>query len=160
MIPPLHTFLENFRKVPEKRTLLLKNKKVRTAVWSSAAVSLVAGVTWAGTASAAAPTPTKATAPYAQASAVINSDGSINRAKGIANVTKLTTGRYCVELEDKDLDLTKLTPVATLQYTSFEYGIRISFWPHPECGGRKDTIHVITGMPNKWEDLAFSLVVP
>lgn len=91
---------------------------------------------------------------------LVNSDGSINRSKGISSVTKPTVGKYCVELEDKDLDLTKLVPVGTLQYSSFECGIRISYWPHPDCGGRADTIHVITGMPNKWVDQAFGIVVP
>ena len=148
---------------------MLKNssKRTRTAVWLGAALTLVTGGVYAGVAGASAAPAAKAaapgakvTAPYAQAAAVINADGSINRSKGISNVTKPAVGKYCVELEDKDLDLTKLVPVATLQYTSFEYGIRISYWPHPDCGTRADTVHVITGMPNKWEDRAFGIVVP
>ncbi|MER5326926.1 hypothetical protein [Streptosporangium roseum] len=139
---------------------MLKNKKVRASVWAGAAVSLVVGVAWTGVAGAAIQAVTKATAPYAQAAAVVNSDGSINRAKGIVAVTKPAVGKYCVELEDKELDITRLVPSATLQYTSFEYGIRVSMWPDPVCGTRKDTFLVITGMPNKWEDRAFSIVVP
>lgn len=141
---------------------MLKNssKRTRTAVWVAVALGLVTGGVCAGVAGAASAPGAKVTAPYAQAAAVINSDGSINRSKGISNVTKPGVGKYCVELEDKSLDLTKLVPVATLQYTSFEYGIRISYWPHPDCGTRADTIHVITGMPNKWVDQAFGIVVP
>ncbi|MFE9743130.1 hypothetical protein [Streptomyces sp. NPDC006477] len=148
---------------------MLKNssKTTRTAVWVAAALSLVTGGVYAGVAGASAAPAAKAAAPgaraaapYAQAAAVVNADGSINRSKGISSVTKPAVGKYCVELEDKDLDLTKLVPVATLQYTSFEYGIRISYWPHPDCGGRADTIHVITGMPNRWVDQAFGIVVP
>ncbi|WP_405148740.1 hypothetical protein OG589_12175 [Sphaerisporangium sp. NBC_01403] len=148
------------REVPEKGNRMLMNKKVRASIWMSAAVSLVAGVAWTGIAGAAIPAVTRATAPYAQAAAVVNSDGSINRAKGIKAVTKPAVGHYCVELEDTDLDITKLVPVATLQYTSFEYGIRVSMWPDPSCGTRKDTFLVITGIPNKWEDRAFSIVIP
>ncbi|MEV7966905.1 hypothetical protein AB0O34_13110 [Sphaerisporangium sp. NPDC088356] len=139
---------------------MLDNKKVRVSVLVGAAAGLVAGVAWTGGAEAAISAVTKATAPYAQAAAVVNSDGSINRAKGIKAVTKPAVGQYCVELEDKDLDVTKLVPSATLQYTSFEYGIRVSMWPDPVCGTRRDTFLVITGMPNKWEDRAFSIVIP
>jgi hypothetical protein len=139
---------------------MLKNKKVRAFAWVSVAASLVTGAAWTGAAGAAISVLTKATAPYAQAAAVVNADGSINRAKGIKAVTKPAVGQYCVELEDKDLDITKLVPSATLQYTSFEYGIRVSMWPDPACGTRKDTFLVITGMPNKWEDRAFSIVIP
>jgi len=139
---------------------MLENKKVRAFVWASAAAGLVAAVAGAGAAAAGIAAPTKATAPYAQAAAVVNADGSINRAKGIAAVTKPATGRYCVELADKDLDVTKLVPSATLQYTSFEYGIRVSMWPDPVCGTRSDTFLVITGKPNVWEDRAFSIVIP
>ncbi|MFI6512381.1 hypothetical protein ACIBCT_32655 [Streptosporangium sp. NPDC050855] len=128
-------------------------------VCAGAAIGLATGAAWTGGASANTPVPAKAATPYAQAAAVINADGSINRAKGVRAVTKPAVGQYCVELEDKDLDITKLVPSATLQYTSFEYGIRVSMWPHPACGTQKDTFHVITGMPNKWVDQAFSIVI-
>ncbi|MEU7856060.1 hypothetical protein [Nonomuraea sp. NPDC049141] len=139
---------------------MLENKKVRAFVWVSAAAGLVVAVAGAGAAAATIAMPTKVTAPYAQAAAVVNADGSINRAKGIAAVTKPATGRYCVELANKELDVTRLVPSATLQYTSFEYGIRVSMWPDPACGTRTDTFLVITGKPNVWEDRAFSIVIP
>ncbi|MEV4558265.1 hypothetical protein AB0K51_14915 [Kitasatospora sp. NPDC049285] len=139
---------------------MVGNKGIRTAGWVGAVVSLLVGGVCTGVAGAATGTGTKVTAPYAQAAAVVNSDGSINRSKGIAGVTKPAVGRYCVELEDKALDVTRLVPVATLQYTSFEYGIRISMWPDPVCGTRSDTFLVITGKPGVWEDQAFSIVIP
>nr|WSX53993.1 hypothetical protein OG409_36795 [Streptomyces sp. NBC_00974] len=136
------------------------SKRTRAAVWTSVALGLLAGGTWAGTAVAAPPGSAKVTAPYAQAAAVVNSNGSVNRSKGIEAVTKPATGHYCVELEDKDLDIRKLVPNATLQYNSFEYDVRISMWPHPSCGTRTDTFLVITGKPGVYEDASFSIVVP
>ncbi|WP_159396421.1 hypothetical protein [Streptomyces sp. Sge12] len=136
------------------------SKKTRAAVWTSVALGLIAGGTWAGTAVAAPPGSAKVTAPYAQAAAVVNANGSVNRSKGIEAVTKPAAGHYCVELEDKDLDIRKLVPNATLQYISFEYDIRISMWPHPSCGTRTDTFLVITGKPGVYEDASFSIVVP
>ena len=100
------------------------------------------------------------TAPYAQAAVVVNANGSVNRSKGIEAVTKPAVGHYCVELEDKDLDIRKLVPSATLQYVSFDYGVRVSMWPHPSCGTRSDTFLVITGTPGVLADASFSLVVP
>lgn len=139
---------------------MVGNKRIRTVGWAGAVLSLLVGGVCTGVAGAATGTGTKATAPYAQAAAVVNADGSINRSKGIAGVTKPAVGRYCVELADKELDVTRLVPVATLQYTAFEYGIRISMWPDPQCGTRTDTFLVITGKPNVWEDQAFSIVIP
>ncbi|MEU4834782.1 hypothetical protein [Streptosporangium sp. NPDC023615] len=138
---------------------MFKNKRALALAGVAVMAGLAAGPAWAGDKGTGAAVPIKVTAPYAQAAAVVNADGSLNRAKGINAVTKPGVGQYCVELEDKDLDITKLVPSATLQYTSFEYGIRISMWPHPACGTQKNTFHVITGMPNKWEDRAFSFVV-
>ncbi|MDH6580261.1 hypothetical protein [Kitasatospora sp. MAP5-34] len=139
---------------------MFRSKRVRAVACSGAVLGLVVGGVWTGVAVAAPPGATKAIAPYAQAAAVVNSDGSVNRSKGIAGVTKPAVGRYCVELEDKEVDVTRLVPVATLQYTSFEYGIRISMWPDPTCGNRTDTFLVITGKTNVWEDRAFSIVIP
>ncbi|MCX5014949.1 hypothetical protein OG765_28810 [Streptomyces sp. NBC_00555] len=136
------------------------SKRTRAAVWTSVALGLLAGGTWAGTAVAAPPGSAKVTAPYAQAAAVVNANGSVNRSKGIEAVTKPAAGHYCVELEDKDLDIRKLVPTATLQYISFEYDVRISMWPHPSCGTRTDTFLVITGKPGVYEDASFSIVIP
>ncbi|MDH6114072.1 hypothetical protein P3T36_002893 [Kitasatospora sp. MAP12-15] len=139
---------------------MFENKKIRAVVWAGAAVSLVTGGVCAGVAGAASPAPTKATAPYAQAAAVVNADGTIDRSKGVAAVTKVATGRYCVELEDKTLDVSKLVPVATLQLYGFEYNVQVVPRPDPTCGSRADTILVGTGKQNVWADLPFDLVVP
>ncbi|GAA1239940.1 hypothetical protein GCM10009665_33500 [Kitasatospora nipponensis] len=139
---------------------MVASKRIRMVGWAGAVLSLLVGGVCTDAAGAATGTGTKVTAPYAQAAAVVNSDGSINRSKGIAGVTKPAVGRYCVELEDKSLDVTRLVPVATLQYTAFEYNIRISMWPDPVCGTRTDTFLVITGKPGVWEDQAFSIVIP
>jgi hypothetical protein len=93
------------------------------------------------------PAPKKAIAPYAQACGVINADGSIDRAKGIKSVTLgKNVGRFCIELEDSRLDVTEITPVATLTlggYPGFIY-IEKGLSTEGECGNKKNTITVIT----------------
>ncbi|MFD9357242.1 hypothetical protein [Streptomyces sp. NPDC060031] len=139
---------------------MLENKKIRTALWTGATLSLVAGGVFAGVAMAAAPPgAAKANAPYAQAAAVLNADGSVNRSKGIERVTKPAEGQYCIELEDKSLDINKLVANATLQKYSFDYDVQISNWPHPTCGTRSDTYLVVTGKPGVWADASFSFTV-
>ncbi|MFE7113229.1 hypothetical protein ACFU98_27990 [Streptomyces sp. NPDC057575] len=101
----------------------------------------------------------KATAPYAQAAAVVEANGSADRSKGIEQVTKPSTGHYCVQLED-NLDIRKLVPTATLQYRAFDYGVRIAMYPNGTCGNRSDTFLVITGTPGTYADAGFSIVVP
>ncbi len=79
-----------------------------------------------GVAVAAPPGAAKAKAPYAQAAAEVNANGSVNRSKGIESVTKPAVGQYCVELEDKDLDITKLVPTATMQLYTIDHDVQIS----------------------------------
>lgn len=84
-------------------------------------------------------------APYAQASALINADGSIARSKGVAAVTlPPASGRFCVRLSDPRLDVNELTPVATLTTSGYPGLIYIEPGLNPQCGNRSDTILVVT----------------
>ena len=83
----------------------------------------------------------RAIAPYAQASGLINADGSIDRAKGIKPV-KLGSpaGRFCIKLEDDRLDVSELTPVTTLTMEGYSGLIHIEKGPSSACGNQKNTI--------------------
>ncbi|MFF1496934.1 hypothetical protein [Streptomyces sp. NPDC058304] len=57
----------------------------------------------------------KAKAPHAQASALVNTDGSRLYSKGIKSLTKPKTGEYCVTFDDATgIKVDRSTPVATL----------------------------------------------
>ncbi|MFG2402717.1 hypothetical protein ACGFR8_00020 [Streptomyces brevispora] len=138
---------------------MFKNKRVRAAVWCGAGLSLVAGGVGVGVAFAVPAGSVKAVAPYAQAAAVVNADGTVDRSKGIEAVTKTATGRYCVELEDKSLDVRKVVPTATLQLYAFDYDVQVVTKPDPQCGSDPHTLLVGTGKPGIWADVAFTLIV-
>ncbi|MFE7842181.1 hypothetical protein ACFU53_40830 [Streptomyces sp. NPDC057474] len=54
-----------------------------------------------------------ANAPYAQAAAVVNEDGTIVRAQGVAEVRRIADGSYVVRVS-KGIDLEKGVPVVCL----------------------------------------------
>ncbi|MFG2408297.1 hypothetical protein ACGFR8_28935 [Streptomyces brevispora] len=102
------------------------------------------------------------TAPYAQASALVNADGSLARSKGIKSVTRApAAGRFCVQLEDSRLDVNELTPVATLSTGGYPGQVYIDPANNGQCGSQKDTILVVT---TNWEKAGdykpFFLLVP
>jgi hypothetical protein len=138
---------------------VFKNKRIRAAVWVGAALGLAAGGVGVGVAFAVPAGSAKATAPYAQAAAVVNADGTVDRSKGIQAVTKSATGRYCVELEDKSLDVSKVVPTATLQLYAFDYDVQVVTKPDPQCGSDPHTLLVGTGKPGTWADVPFTLTV-
>lgn len=139
---------------------MFKNKRIRGVVWAGAALSLAAGGAGVGMAFAVPPGSAKATAPYAQAAAVVNANGTVDRSKGIKAVTKPAVGRYCLELEDDSLDVSKLVPIATAQLYGFEHDVQVTTAPNSECGSDPHTFLVGTGKPNVWVDMAFTFLVP
>jgi len=106
--------------------------------------------------------PKRAIAPYAQACALINANGSIDRAKGIKSVTLgKDAGRFCVELEDSRLDVTELVPVATLTTGGYPGFIYIEPGISTVCSNQKNTLLVITTDQDRsgvWKP--FFLLVP
>ncbi|MFI6730766.1 hypothetical protein NRF20_00355 [Streptomyces sp. R-74717] len=138
---------------------MLRNKNVRRAAWVGAALGVVAVATGGV---ALAVTAGRVTAPYAQASALVNADGSVDRAKGIKSVTRApAAGRFCVQLEDSRLDVSELTPVATLTTGGYPGQIYVEPGVNPQCGNQKDTILVVTTNWEKGGDYKpFYLLVP
>ncbi|MCX4825706.1 hypothetical protein OG883_38875 [Streptomyces sp. NBC_01142] len=137
---------------------MFKSKKARVAAWIGGAVGIAAtalgGVAWAVAGSV--------TAPYAQASALVNADGSLDRSKGIKAVTRApAAGRFCVQLEDSRLNVAELTPVATLTTGGYPGQIYIEPGLNPQCGNRPDTILVVTtNWQNGGDYKPFFLLVP
>ncbi|MFE5807367.1 hypothetical protein [Streptomyces sp. NPDC056491] len=68
---------------------------------------------------------------------MVNANGSVNRSKGIESVTKPAVGQYCVELEDKELGITKLVPTANLQLYSLDHDVT----PVPHDSNEPPPIH-------------------
>ncbi|MFF7050136.1 hypothetical protein ACFY94_17425 [Streptomyces griseorubiginosus] len=139
----------------------LKSKKIRATIWT-AALAAAAGGVFAGFAVAAPGATTQVTAPYAQASGLINADGTLDRAKGIKSVTRGSiAGRFCVQLTDSRLDVSELTPVATLAMGGYPGQIYVDSAPAAQCGNQKDTILVVTTNWDKGGDYKpFYLLVP
>ncbi|MFD3658445.1 hypothetical protein ACFWBH_01180 [Streptomyces sp. NPDC059999] len=137
---------------------MFKTKKARVIAWTSGA-AVIAATALGGVAMAAIG---GANAPFAQASAVINADGSVSRSKGVADVwLGPTSGRFCVRLSDTRLNVNELTPVATLDTGGWPGRIYIENRTSSQCNNRADTILVVTTNQNEGGDYKpFSLLVP
>ncbi|MEU0526216.1 hypothetical protein [Streptomyces niveus] len=137
---------------------MFKSKRTRAIVWTSAALG-VAATAVGGVALAAAG---GVTAPYAQASGVINADGSIVRSKGISSVSLgAAAGRFCVKFSDPRLNVNEITPVATLTTGGYPGFIYVHPGATSECGNATDNLLIVTA--NDQQSGAykqFSLLVP
>jgi hypothetical protein len=140
------------------RTSLRTPRGVITAaaVFAALAAGTAGGVALADNSSV------RALAPYAQASAQINADGTRAQSKGIKSSTKVATGIYCVTFDDATrIDVSRSTPVATLITSGGpQYAINLRTTPSPECGNAADTVTVYTGERNLQVDAPFMLLVP
>ncbi|MEU7068145.1 hypothetical protein [Streptomyces sp. NPDC046161] len=58
--------------------------------------------------------PGLAIAPYAQAAAVVNGDGTVVRSQGVVNVTRTMKGEYTVEVEPS-IDMANAVPIAIMR---------------------------------------------
>lgn len=107
----------------------------------------------------------KAKAPHAQASGLVNTDGSRLYSKGIKSLTKPRTGNYCVTFDDATgIVVDRSTPAATLygQEGSSTSGrsILLATYPTDACGRAADTLTVFTTANNAMADSPFFLLVP
>lgn len=115
----------------------------------------VAVVTATGVAYAA---PDTMDAPYAQAAARINANGSILASKGIDTVTRPQAGTYCVTFT-KNLDLPHSAPQATVVG---DYGtVTLRMDANSLCNNQENTLTVLTRNTNSVRDnIAFTLAIP
>lgn len=128
------------------------------------AAALAAVTAAVGTAIAFASTPGPARSPYAQASALVEADGTLAQSKGIASVEKPSTGAYCIKFTDAArLDPQKITPIAVLGATGqtpWDSTIMVRTDPARECGEAANTVAVMTGTANGYMDLPFYIAIP
>jgi hypothetical protein len=125
--------------------------------------TLLAGAA-AGVAFAAGPN-YLALAPHAQASAVVNFDGTIYTSQGVKQVTKPSTGVYCLTFDDsRRIAVARSTPSATLFASEGSspagYNVLLNTTPTKACGQAADTLTVFTFSPQGAVDYPFSVVVP
>ncbi|MGW7198909.1 hypothetical protein [Streptomyces chryseus] len=107
----------------------------------------------------------KSHAPHAQASALVDRDGSRPHSKGIKSLTKPTTGVYCVTFDDAtQIKVNRSTPTATLWATEggtpWQYQIFLNTYPTKACGNAADTLTVFIGHGSGPADSPFFLFVP
>jgi hypothetical protein len=100
-----------------------------------------------------------ANAPYAQAAAVVNGDGTVVRAQGVVEVRRIADGSYSVEVS-KDIDLDKAVPLASLiGQVDSSVPAQIYINPH-ETSGDPHTFGVTTYAGAARVDSPFTVIVP
>ncbi|MEW9556435.1 hypothetical protein [Nonomuraea sp. NPDC050783] len=98
-------------------------------------------------------------APYAQATAQVNANGTITNSKNVTGVTKVSTGKYCVQLHP-DINAARAVPIATLRSTA---DWRSEIYTNVEsstCSGHPNSIFVYTGQNGTAADEPFFLLIP
>ncbi|MEV5273436.1 hypothetical protein ACWDMR_31185 [Streptomyces althioticus] len=113
---------------------MFKSKRARVVALAGAglvtAASVVAGV------AIAAPGGGSSQAPYLQAGALVEADGTVVHSKGVASVT--ASGHvYCVEISDPDVDLSRAIVTATPRNTP---GSTLRVIPGNCAGGKGITV--------------------
>lgn len=129
-----------------------------------AAAAVLAAVTASvGTAVAFASQAGPARAPYAQAGALVEHDGTLSQSKGIASVQKPSAGTYCIKFTDAArLDPQKLIPTAVIGAsgtTPWDATIMVRTDPWGDCGNATDTVTVFTGTNGGPADLPFYIAI-
>ncbi|MES9512037.1 hypothetical protein ABWJ92_37580 [Streptomyces sp. NPDC000609] len=109
---------------------------------NSRAVALAAlGVVLAGTtAGVAYAVADNVKAPYAQAAATVQSNGTISNAKGIESVKRINTGEYCINFADADLKVSKSILQATAN--SANRILQVTWGSGIGCGSAQNTAKV------------------
>lgn len=141
------------------------SKKAKIVVLAAAAACAATTVT-----AAVASTPGPARAPFSQASALVEFNGTTSQAKGIKSVTKPQAGIYCIKFTDNRLDPQKLIPTATIAAMGSYVGepgatpngstLMIRTDPFKECGDDPEAITVITSnADNNYADTGFYFTV-
>jgi hypothetical protein len=98
--------------------------------------------------------PGTAIAPYAQAAAVVNGDGTVVRSHGVVNVTRQGKGSYTVEV-DPSIDMANAVPIAVMR--SDGTGMAI-FNVHTD---NSNTFQLTCHTPqHTTQDAAFHVIVP
>ncbi|WP_179167429.1 hypothetical protein [Streptomyces sp. 13-12-16] len=113
---------------------MFKSKRARSMALAGAGLATAATVV-AGVA-VAAPDGGSSQAPYLQAGALVEADGTVVRSKGVASVTA-SSHVYCVEIGDPDVDLSRAIVTATPRNTP---GSTLRVIPGNCAGGKGITV--------------------
>ncbi|MFE6200681.1 hypothetical protein [Streptomyces sp. NPDC057838] len=100
-----------------------------------------------------------ANAPYAQAAAVINGDGTVVRAQGVAEVRRITDGSYSVKVSN-DVDLKRAVPVVSLINGGHSSVPAQIYLNTQDAGGDPQTFGVTTHAGAARVDSPFTVIVP
>jgi hypothetical protein len=108
---------------------------------------------WAA-APAAASDPTPITSPYVQAAAEVTAGGVLKRAKNVAWVRRVNTGRYCVHIDDQ------VNLAFSVVQVELPNSNRRSFstTPNPVCGTNAVTVYTYD-LNGSYVDNAFTVAV-
>ncbi|GGV88837.1 hypothetical protein GCM10015535_41060 [Streptomyces gelaticus] len=87
---------------------MFRNRHTRSLTLGAAGVAVVAA-----TAGVAVAVSDNVKAPYAQAGAIVKSNGELLRNKGIKEVKHLGPGDYCITFSDNDFEPSKVLPSVT-----------------------------------------------
>lgn len=100
-----------------------------------------------------------AIAPYAQAAAVVEKDGTVTRAHGVVEVRRSADGSYLVKVSE-DVDLAKGVPLASLIGRS-DMSVPAQIYVIPQVtGGDPYTFGVTTYAGAARVDSPFTVIVP
>lgn len=135
----------------------------RTKIAAAAAAGALVAVAGTVAATAADADAGPAQARYAQASALVVSNGTLMQAKGIAQVSKPSVGVYCITFSDSHIDSEKTTPVATIATgpdTPWGTVVHLATDPTEGCGRAGNTVTAFTGTAEGLRDNAFYITVP
>lgn len=123
---------------------------------SASGLALAALTTPALAAPAPAPSPI---APYAQAAAQVNANGTITNSKNVTSVTKVATGKYCVQLHS-DVSAARAVPIATLRSSADWRSEVFTNIDSSNCSGHPNSVLVYTGKNGAAADEPFFLLIP
>ncbi|MFI1004830.1 hypothetical protein ACIP10_12285 [Streptomyces galbus] len=100
-----------------------------------------------------------AIAPYAQAAAVVDGDGTVTRAHGVVEVRKSADGSYLVKVSE-DVDLANGVPMAAL-ISRPDASVPAQIYVAPQVtGGDPHTFGVTTYAGAARADSPFTVIVP
>ncbi|MEU8325848.1 hypothetical protein AB0C33_46430 [Nonomuraea sp. NPDC048881] len=104
-------------------------------------------------------------APYAQAAAQVNANGTITNSKNVtqiaevAKVAKVGIGKYCVQLQS-DISAARAVPIATLRSSADWRSEIYANLESSSCSGHPNSVFVYTGKNGAAADEPFFLLSP
>jgi hypothetical protein len=107
-------------------------------------------------------------APYARLAAVIDQGGGVVRSKGVAQVTRPGTGRYCIRpAASANINVNTIVPSVTVDWSNSSYNEVLAQYRSAGAGCPGGTIAIVTfadvnldGRYSPSNEVAYTIVVP